>query len=108
MGAIGASQPDDEMRAIGASQPDVEMTDIGASQPGVSAPGASISTAAQPDAPPAVVREILELGRFPVRHKQPANDTEVQEKKLAIKLFKPIQTMFQSWKSGFAVAFAET
>ena len=31
---------------------------------------------------PSVVREILELGRFPGRYKKPANDTEVRENRL--------------------------
>ena len=83
------------MEFIGASQPDVIMEVTGASQPDVAEPCASSSSAWDPDVP-SVVREVLELGRFPGRYKKPANDTEVRENYLAKQLSTQKQKILQN------------
>ena len=46
---------------------------------------------------PSVVREILELGRFPGRYKKPANDTEIRENYLAKQLSTQKQKIPPEW-----------
>ena len=84
------------MEVIGASQPDVEMEVNGASQPVVAEPCASSSSAWDPDVP-SVVWEILELGRFPRRKNNPANDTEIREDNLAKTLYKQKKKIPAEW-----------
>ena len=46
---------------------------------------------------PSVVREVLELGRFPGRYKNPANDAELRENTLAKRLSTQKQKIPKEW-----------
>ena len=71
-------------------------SDGGVPQPDAAKPCASSSNAGDPDVP-SVVREILELGRFPGRYKKPANDAEFRENTLAKRLSTQKQKIPKEW-----------